>query len=124
MKHGEYESQCTVMEWRDYNLKKYPELELLNASANGEKRDKRAGTRLKKSGVKAGMPDLHLPVARGEYHSLYIEMKDGIKPLSKSQKEVKPKLEAQGNAVVVCYSCDQAIEALVMYLTLHRLVGS
>ena len=88
---------------------------------NGGLRKKAVAMKLKAEGVKAGIPDLHLPVARGEYHSLYIEMKDGDRPMTKSQKERKPKLEAQGNAVVVCRSFEEAIETVCEYLDFHRL---
>lgn len=121
---SEQDEQIALIEWCGYMAKKkHPELDMIYAIPNGGLRDKVVAAKLKAEGVKSGIPDLCLPIARGSYHSLYIEMKDGIKPLSKSQKEVKPKLEAQGNAVVVCYSCDQAIEAIVMYLTLHKLPG-
>ena len=50
-------------------------MKLLHHIPNGGNRDVVEARHLKQQGVKKGVPDLHLPVARGSYHSLYIEMK-------------------------------------------------
>ena len=42
---------------------------------------------LKKEGVKAGVPDIVLPVLRCTYHGLYIELKVGRNKTSLKQKE-------------------------------------
>lgn len=42
---------------------------------NGGLRSKREAARMKGQGVRPGVPDLCIPVARRGYHSLYIEMK-------------------------------------------------
>ena len=52
-----------------------PELRLLHAIPNGGKRLKSEAARLQAMGVKPGVPDLCLPVPRGKYHGLYIELK-------------------------------------------------
>ncbi len=52
----------------------YPELALLYHIPN-ERTDKVQASILKATGVKAGVPDLHLPVPAGSYHGLFIEMK-------------------------------------------------
>ena len=52
----------------------YPELALLYHIPN-EREDKIQTAILKSMGVKKGVPDLHLPIPSGEFHSLYIEMK-------------------------------------------------
>lgn len=71
---------------------------------------------MKRQGVKAGVPDLCLPVARGQYHGLYIEMKyDKNKP-TKKQEEWLRDLSKQGYLTVVCYECKQAITVLTQYL--------
>lgn len=41
------------------------------------KRDKATAVALKRQGVKAGVPDICLPVARNGYHGLHIELKAG-----------------------------------------------
>lgn len=68
-------AQEMLFRWITYQLDEYPELALLYHIPNGGKRDAKTATILKRQGVKAGVPDLHLPVARGGYHGLYIELK-------------------------------------------------
>lgn len=54
---------------------RFPELRLLHAIPNGGARNKIVAAKMKAEGVKAGVPDFHLPVARGEFHGLYVELK-------------------------------------------------
>lgn len=51
--------------WAMWQQEGRPELKLLYHVPNGGKRDKRTATALRRQGVKAGVPDLCLPVARG-----------------------------------------------------------
>ena len=109
------EQQC-IFRWAGFMMGKYPELDLLYHIPNGGLRNKQVASKLKSEGVKAGIPDLHLPVARCGYNSLYVEMKDTKGKLTDSQKEMIPKLQVQGNLVVICYSFEQAQEVLENYL--------
>ena len=59
---------------------------------------------------------LHLPVARGAYHSLYIEMKKMDGKLSIEQVDFKDKAEKYGNKVFVCRGWRAAATALYLYL--------
>ena len=95
----------------------YPELALLYHIPN-EREDKIQTAILKSMGVKKGVPDLHLPIPSGEFHSLYIEMKalDG-KPNS-DQLWWANHLKANGNAHAICYGWQQATEVLLWYLNL------
>jgi hypothetical protein len=117
---SEEEEQIMLFRWISYAQNYLPELKLLYHIPNGGYRCASEAKRFKAAGVKAGMPDLHLPVARivngKRYNSLYIEMKVGKNTLTKSQKEVIPKLKEAGNAVVVCYGSEEAQKALSEYL--------
>ena len=66
--------QYAVMLWSQQPeiRKKWPELELLHHIPNGGSRDVVEAAHMKRQGVKSGVPDLHLPVPRGGYASLYI----------------------------------------------------
>lgn len=68
--------QEALFNWAGYNMQRMPELEYLHHVPNGGKRDKATAIALKRQGVKAGVPDVVLPVPRGEYHGLYIELND------------------------------------------------
>lgn len=109
--------QIHLFHWAIIQRGKYPELDLMYHIPNGGKRDVTTAKRLKAEGTKAGVPDIHLPVARNGFHGLYIEMKKqkGGK-LSKDQKEWLKALSDQGHYVAVCKGCDAAIEVIKDYL--------
>lgn len=67
--------QQLLFRWARFYVSKYPELALLYHIPNGGSRRKSEAGRFKAEGVKAGVPDLFLPAARGNFHGLYIEMK-------------------------------------------------
>ena len=98
----------------------YPELRLLYHIPNGGKRNAIEAAHLKQQGVKAGVPDLCLPVARMGYHGLYIEMKAGNNKPTEKQTQWLHDLEKQGYATTVCYGYKEAAEVLVRYLTEGR----
>lgn len=85
----------------------YPDV-LCYAIPNGGQRNTIIAAKLKAEGVVSGVPDLHIPVPRGDYASLYIEMKNGkAGRLSDHQKEIIPRLQAFGNKVVVCRTFEE-----------------
>lgn len=79
--------QMSVMDWARWNQNAHPELELLHHCPNGGSRNKAEAVKLKQMGVKAGIPDLCLPVPMGMYNGLYIEMKYDTGRLEDSQKK-------------------------------------
>ena len=118
MKRSEATEQILVMQWCELNECIYPELELMHHIPNGGKRDKAEAGRLKKQGVKAGVPDLHLPVPKGEYCGLYIEMKlNGNKPTPKQKMWIK-KLREQIHCVVVCDGFEEAKDTIIKYMSI------
>ena len=91
---------------------------------NGGVRSKSEAARLKSQGVKPGVPDLCIPVARGKYHSLYIELKDdGGKP-TKQQIEWIYRLREEGMCAWVCVGVDNALELIRRYLECDTLLDS
>ena len=113
----EGEEQARLFSWCRMHEREWPELGLLFHIPNGGSRNKAEAGRFKAEGVKAGVPDLMLPVARGGFHGLFIEMKrlDGgrVRPEQKAWME---KLQAQGYEAVVCRGWEGASEALLRYL--------
>ena len=95
-----------------------PELKLLYHVPNGGKRDRAEAARLKAEGVKAGVPDIVLPVARGRYHGLYVELKaEGGKP-TENQIGWLNDLSSQGYHAVICYGWAAAKTVIEEYLRL------
>lgn len=108
--------QEIVIQWARLRIGSWPELQLLHHIPNGGSRSKREGAKLKRMGVLAGVSDLHLPVARAGYNSLYIEMKCGDGRLSASQKSFLKLAAYFGNYCVTCYTAEDAIEVLKNYV--------
>ncbi|MCW2763999.1 MAG: hypothetical protein JWR85_4200 [Marmoricola sp.] len=117
--------QRAVFAWAALHRTAYPELEWLFHIPNGGSRgdDARSrmirGANMKADGVKSGVYDLMLPVARGAYHGLFIEMKKPgeIKSTSPDQKRFGEYLTAHNYAWRVCDSWTMAVETLETYLS-------
>jgi hypothetical protein len=112
----EHQHQVTVASWALVNERRYPELALLHAIPNGGQRDVRVARKMKLEGVKPGVPDMNLPVPRGGYTGLWIEMKSGKNGVTVPQAIWRQKLVEQGHVVAVCWSADVAILILELYL--------
>ena len=112
----ESDEQVSFINWCSYMSNKYDGLDLIYAIPNGGSRNQIEAHNLKLQGVKAGVPDLFLPVARKGKHGLYIEMKrqKGGR-LSEYQKEWLEKLSAQGYETAVCHGLDEAIKTVEEY---------
>lgn len=109
--------QEIVMRWARMSEGKWPELALLHHIPNGGSRNKAEAAHLKRMGVLAGVADLHLPVARGPWHGLYIEMKYGEGRLQESQKDFLKLAAEQGVYCIVCYTAEDAIDIISQYVS-------
>ena len=116
MRQEEHEEQVKLFKWTADAVGRYPELALLFAVPNGGRRDKVTGARLKAEGVKAGVPDVWLPVARCGFHGLVIELKAGDGRPSPAQKAWLKALDEQGMLAVVCRGAAAAKRVLWQYL--------
>lgn len=73
--------------------------------------------RLRAQGVKSGVPDLCLPVARGGNHGLYIELKrQRGGRISEEQVRWIDGLLEQGYAAAICKGWQEAASAIIDYL--------
>lgn len=115
----EAQHQSALFEWtRQPTIRKrMPELKYLYHIPNGGRRDPIEAKHLKSQGVKSGVPDLHLPVARKGFNSLYIEMKTETGRTSEAQEWWLAELVRQGNYAVVCRGWKEAVKCLTWYLT-------
>ena len=113
---NESQEQINLFRWANLQSCKIPELKLLFHIPNGGKRNIVTARRLKAEGVKAGVPDLFLPVPRGGYHGLFVEMKAGKNKTTEKQDVWITDLRQQGYKVVVCYGCEEAMTEIKEYL--------
>lgn len=123
---SEHTDQAALFQWAAYNTAMYPQLELLYAIPNGaglNHQVSKAGRRyspeaakLKAEGLKSGVPDVALPVARGPYHGLYIELKYGKNTTSPQQNKWIEALRSQDYRVVIAYGWEAAAQTILEYL--------
>lgn len=120
MAASEARHQMNVIRWSQQPSirSKWPELALLHHIPNGGSRDAVEAKHLKDQGVKRGVPDLCLPVPRGQYHGLYIEMKAETGRTSPEQDWWGERLLGQGYMWEVCHGYRSAISVLEWYLNL------
>ena len=120
MSVSEAKHQHAVIKWSQQPAvrSRWPELALLHHIKN-ETREGAAQVAVDKAmGVKAGVPDLCLPVVRDRYHGLYIEMKTESGRISEAQKWWGEKLLEQGYMFEVCHGWKSAVGVLEWYLSL------
>ena len=109
--------QRIIFQWAAMETAAHPELGLLYAIPNGGKRAIKTAIALKAQGVKSGVPDMCLLVARGGYHGLYIELKrQKGSTVSETQKSWLTALAEQGYKAVVCKGAEEAIGTIKEYL--------
>lgn len=113
----EDEEQAALFQWAAYAQGAHPELGLMYAIANGGYRHIATAVMLKQTGVRSGVPDICLPVARGGFHALFVEMKrrEGGR-VSVDQKMWLNALNEQGYRAVVCKGWEAAAETIKQYL--------
>lgn len=115
----EHRHQTILFRWAEGAVCTRPELGRMYAIPNGGKRDPVTAAKLKQEGVKAGVPDICLPIPRKGYAALYIEMKTPTGRVSPDQKEWIADLEFYGNRAVPCFGWREACELISGYLEME-----
>jgi hypothetical protein len=117
----ESEEQQCLFRWATFQSGKYPELDLLYHVPNGGKRGKAEAGRFKAEGVKSGVPDICLPVPRGGYHGLYVELKRRKSgKMSPAQDRWIIELVKQGYHTAICNGWEEAAQVILEYLKMGR----
>lgn len=111
----EHDIQCQVIRWFDITYRKTIAGRLV-AIPNGGHRHIAVARKLKAEGVRAGFPDLFLPIPSGSNHGLFIEMKTQKGKPTESQNDWLSFLDSQCYAVAVCHSFDDAKRVIEGYL--------
>lgn len=117
----EHREQVEVIKWADAQREAHPEFAFLFAIANaGAGAQSGQAGKMKAEGVRPGVPDLCLPVPRGVYHGLYIEMKAAKGSESGVQKAWHEFLKQQGYYMATAYGADIAKQILTTYINMER----
>ena len=121
---SEHDEQASLFREAMLRSRLDPRWGLLLAIPNGGMRSKATAGKLKAEGVRAGVPDLFLPVPCGLAHGLWIELKRSKGGrVSPEQEGWARALIEQGYIVSVCYGADEAIHVMRDYLG-KRVAGS
>jgi hypothetical protein len=114
---SEHAEQAALIAWADGHAGRLPELGMIFAIPNGGARHIATARKLRAEGVRAGVPDLMLAVARGAWHALFIELKrtrgGRVAP---EQRQWHTALLAAGYDVRVCRGWMEAATAILIYL--------
>lgn len=115
---SEFLSQCAVCEWARHPAvrRQYPDLDLLFASLNGVHLSKSQAGKAKAAGMLAGVYDLMLPVRRGAFSGLIVEMKHNTGRLTPEQKWFGARMAENGWATATCWEWTDARDVIVDYL--------
>ncbi len=116
MQFKESKEQASLIQWARLSINKYPELVYLHCSLNSVQLSSIQDKIAKSQGMIKGIPDLFLPVRRGTYSGLYIEMKIKGNELTLEQEKFLSYVESQGYCVDVCYNWIEAKNTLINYL--------
>lgn len=117
---SEAKHQQAVFKWaaQPSIRSRWPELALLHHIKNETTEGVKQVAVDKAMGVKRGAPDLCLPVPRGKYHGLYIELKTETGRTSDAQEWWGEALLRQGYMWEACHGWTSAVKTLEWYLTL------
>lgn len=114
---SEHDEQCALIEWWTiFAQTRRIHPSLLYAIPNGGARHAAVAAKLKAEGVRKGIPDLMLAMARGQYHGLYVEMKATGGRTTVEQKAMLDEFSKQGYCTVVALGADEARVAITEYL--------
>lgn len=112
--YSEADIQETVIKYCDIN--KIPVYHIPNEG----KRDVVSGARLKRIGLRKGVPDLCIPLPKGRYHGLYIELKTAKGKVTPDQIEWLKLLKSNGYATAITYGVDEAITVIKQYISIKE----
>lgn len=118
----ETQHQINVIKWsqQPHIRTRWPELALLFHIKNETTEGAQRVAVDRAMGVKKGVPDLFLPVARGQYHGLFIELKNETGRANDAQEWWGAKLTENGYFWEVCHGWENAVRVLEWYLSLKN----
>lgn len=113
---SEHTEGVRLMRALSYHLGGTPELRWFFHVPNGGWRNRTVAAKLKGEGLKPGVADYCLPVPRGGFNGLFLELKAGKGRASKEQKEFAEFVLAQGYKHVFVTGWEAAYAAVKDYM--------
>lgn len=112
----EHDLQCSIVQWASIHERQYPELKWLYAIPNGSYKSAKSAKEFQEEGLKSGVPDLCLPIPRGGYGALYIELKSPTGKLSENQRKWLQGLMDVGNLCLEARTYERVTQVILDYL--------
>lgn len=104
--------QSAVIQWARLQTPSLLALAALFAVPNGARVTPSVASRLRKEGMRAGIPDVLLPVPADGYAGLAVELKTSTGQASKDQRAWHSALRAMGHRVEICRTIESACAVL------------
>ena len=104
--------QCAIVKGCDY----HPEARKILHVPNEGKMSEIAGAILNKEGRRKGVFDLHLPLARGGFHAMWMEVKIPGDDLTAEQRIFMEQVKRDGCHAIVVWTSQEGIDAVLNYL--------
>jgi hypothetical protein len=118
--------QCALIQYcrQPSVIRAYPGIDLLFSSLNGVHLGKAQAGKAKAAGMLAGVYDLMLPVRKGVYVGLVLEMKWQKNQLSPEQEWFGERMREQGWRTETCWDWVTARNCIINYLTQDDLAAA
>ena len=105
-----------MFEWIENNFIQHPELQILFQIKNNAYRNRRKNININHQFVRPGALVLFLPVARKNYHGLFIDLIYQRRKTTKKQSQLIENLKNQSYVIEVCYRWQEAVKCMCRYL--------
>jgi hypothetical protein len=112
---SEHSIQASFVEWCKWKEYSWPWLRNLYAVPNAGKRSFALAARMKREGLKAGVPDMCIAYPSGGWHGLYIEFKKKYGGQTTEQANWFDRLQKAGYRCVICFSLEEAVATVNEY---------
>ncbi len=106
--------QSAFLDWLFYNHRNI--FDVTFAPSNEGRRTAKEAYFAKRRGLKPGVPDLFIPVARSGFHGLFIELKILPNKATPSQLRMMALLTLQNYRCIICYTLEAMIQVFQEYL--------
>lgn len=102
------------------NIPEVPELDFIFAIPNGGKRNIVTAMKMKKEGVKRGVPDIMIPIVKNNSPGMFLETKTPEGTESKYQIRYRKFLLSQGYQHKICRSAKELLDTTLDYLEISN----
>ena len=112
----EYDIQKSFFEWVYHREVRDERYRLIHHTPNSSQFTIGHGVKMKRIGLRSGIPDVFVPIASKGFHGLYIEFKSEKGKLNKNQRDVIKQLRKQGYRVEIIRCPREAAEVVMHHM--------